>query len=88
MLLLSLFLLGVVLSCPITGYVADNYGRKTACKILNIIFLIFPTLCILTCSNYYLFVITRFLSGFGYGGNSTLYNSHIGEFTKIQFRAK
>ncbi len=31
MLMLSIYMLGVMTSCPFSGYVSDNYGRYRAC---------------------------------------------------------
>jgi MFS family permease len=65
--LATMTLLGIGVSSLSSGWFADNYGRKKALLISLIVFGFFTATLALV-SSFWLFLILRFLAGFGLGG--------------------
>ncbi|HET6502814.1 MAG TPA: MFS transporter [Amycolatopsis sp.] len=65
--LATMTLLGIGVSSLSSGWFADNYGRKKALLISLIVFGVF-TASLALVSSFWLFLLLRFLAGFGLGG--------------------
>lgn len=86
-LLVTATLIGIGVSSVTGGYVADNYGRKTALLTALITFGVF-TAAIAVVPNFTCFLILRFLAGVGLGSVWSVVSAYIVETWSVQSRGR
>jgi MFS family permease len=77
-LLATATLLGIGLSAVLVGYVSDNFGRKTALVASLATFGVF-TAALALVPNFELFLLLRFIAGFGLGGVWAVVSAYVVE---------
>lgn len=80
-------LIGMALGAFIWGGIADRLGRKKAFTLTLLIFSIFTVFGALA-PNYGLFLVFRFIAGFGLGGCIPVDYALVGEFTPAKHRGR
>ncbi|MDT7630060.1 MAG: hypothetical protein QOI50_1990, partial [Pseudonocardiales bacterium] len=77
-LLATATLLGIGLSSVLAGYLADNFGRKKALIASLLTFGLFTSL-LSVVPNYEVFLLFRFVAGFGLGGVWSVVSAYVVE---------
>lgn len=80
-------LIGMAIGAVVWGTIADRLGRKKAFSITILIFAIFSLLGAFS-PNYGLFLLLRFLAGFGLGGCIPVDYALVGEFSPRRLRGR
>jgi MFS family permease len=80
-------LLGIGLSAVLVGYVSDNFGRKTALVGSLATFGVF-TAALAVVPNFELFLLLRFIAGFGLGGVWAVVSAYVVESWPSQSRGR
>jgi MFS family permease len=86
-LLATATLLGIGLSAVVVGYVSDNFGRKTALVGSLVTFGVF-TAALAVVPNFELFLLLRFIAGFGLGGVWAVVSAYVVESWPSQSRGR
>jgi MFS family permease len=86
-LLATATLLGIGLSSVIAGYVSDNFGRKTALIASLTTFGVF-TAALAAVPNFELFLLLRFVAGFGLGGVWGVVSAYVVETWPSESRGR
>ncbi|HLU58014.1 MAG TPA: MFS transporter [Pseudonocardia sp.] len=86
-LLATATLLGIGLSSVLAGYVSDNFGRKTALVASLTTFGVF-TAALAVVPNFELFLLLRFVAGFGLGGVWGVVSAYVVETWPSESRGR
>jgi sugar porter (SP) family MFS transporter len=84
---ISIALIGTVIGALLGSIPADKLGRKKALLIIAFIFL-FSSLGTSLATNWYLFMILRFIGGFGVGASSVIAPIYISEISPAAARGR
>ncbi|XP_033760703.1 solute carrier family 22 member 4-like [Pecten maximus] len=76
---------GLLISCVVSGHVADNIGRKPT-AFLSLIALAVLNLVAGFSTSWQMFAVLRFLLGFGIGANLTVFYNYVIEFLPTKRR--
>lgn len=85
--MLSIGLLGMLAGAATTGTLADRFGRKAMFQATLLIFSVATGLCALAWS-YLSLLATRFLVGFGLGGELPIASTLVSEFSPARWRGR
>ena len=86
-LLATATLLGIGLSSVLAGYVSDNFGRKTALIASLTTFGVF-TAALAVVPNFEIFMLLRFIAGFGLGGVWGVVSAYVVETWPSESRGR
>ncbi|WP_084215941.1 MFS transporter [Pseudonocardia spinosispora] len=86
-LLATATLLGIGLSSVLAGYLADNFGRKKALLASLLLFGTFTAL-LAVVPNFELFLLFRFIAGFGLGGVWSVVSAYVVETWPSRHRGR
>ncbi|MGZ3764846.1 MAG: sugar porter family MFS transporter [Mucilaginibacter sp.] len=84
---ISIALIGTVTGAFLGRIPADKLGRKTSLIIIALIFL-FSSLGTAFATNWYLFIVLRFIGGLGVGASSVIAPIYISEISPASFRGR
>jgi MFS transporter, SP family, arabinose:H+ symporter len=84
---IAIALVGTMMGAFLGRMPADQLGRKRALMIVAVIFLV-TSLGTAVVSNWYLFVIMRFIGGLGIGASSVIAPIYISEISPASFRGR
>lgn len=85
--LTSIGMLGMALGAALSGMAADRWGRRTVIAFTIIIFGVASGLSSLAV-NYPMFLVLRFLTGFGLGGELPAASTYISEYSPTKIRGR
>jgi sugar porter (SP) family MFS transporter len=85
--LISILLLGGIAGALLSGPMADKWGRKLL-LLINAAFFIIGSILLATAKTYVMFLIARFISGFGVGLASVLVPIYLAEVAPPHYRGR
>ncbi|MBR4504536.1 MAG: MFS transporter [Candidatus Methanomethylophilaceae archaeon] len=78
---------GMILGAALSGNIADRWGRRKVITITLLLYSIGSALCGL-CTEYWMLIVCRFITGFGLGGELPTASAYITEMSPARCRGR